>query len=56
MVDEAVGVGAAAMKSLCNDVESLCLVKECHELGSIPMALDSPMIYSLMLTVLESTS
>ena len=33
-VDEAVGVGAAAMKSLCDDVESLCLVKECHELES----------------------
>ena len=34
LVDEAVGVRAAAMKSLCDDVESLCQVKECHELES----------------------
>ena len=32
LVDEAVGVGAAAMKSLCDNVELLCLVKECCEL------------------------
>ena len=32
LVDEAVGVGTAAMKSLCDDMESLCLVKECREL------------------------
>ena len=33
-MDEAVGVGAAAMKSLCDDMKLLCLVKECRELES----------------------
>ena len=33
LADEAVRVGAAAMRSLCDDVES-CLVKECCELES----------------------
>ena len=32
--EEATGVGAAAMKSLSDDVDSLCLVKECCELES----------------------
>ena len=32
--EEATGVGAAAMKSLSDNVESLCLVKECRELES----------------------
>ena len=32
--EEATGVGAAAMKSLSDDVDSLCLVKECRELES----------------------
>ena len=30
--DSATGVGAVAMRSLVDNVESLCLVKECHEL------------------------
>ena len=33
-MDEAVGVGAPAMKSPRDDVELLCLVKECRELES----------------------
>ena len=32
--EEATGIGAAAMKSLSDDVDSLCLVKECCELES----------------------
>ena len=32
--EDATGVGAAVMKSLSDDVESLCLVKECCELES----------------------
>ena len=30
--DGATGIGAAAFRSLCDDVESLCLVKECRDL------------------------
>ena len=32
MTDGATGVGAAAMRSMVDDVASLCLVKECKEL------------------------
>ena len=32
--EKATGVGAVAIKSLSDDVESLCLVKECRELES----------------------
>ena len=30
--DRATGIGAAAVRSLTDDVESLCLVNECHKL------------------------
>ena len=32
LVDDAVGVGAAVMRSMVDDAEELCLVKECREL------------------------
>ena len=32
MLDDGVGVGAAMMSAMCDDVESTCLVKECREL------------------------
>ena len=32
MLDDGVGVGAAMVSAMCDDVESTCLVKECREL------------------------
>ena len=35
MMDDGVGVGAAMMSAMCDDVESTCLVKECRELEEV---------------------
>ena len=35
MMDDGVGVGAAMMSPMCDDVESTCLVKECRELEEV---------------------
>ena len=35
LVDDEVGIGAVAMRSMVDDVEELCLVKECRELEEV---------------------
>ena len=40
--DGATGVGGAAMRSMVDDVASLCLVKECRELDILLHSFNSP--------------
>ena len=60
--DSATGVGAVAMRSLDDNVESLCLVKECHELetyygtnftDTVPVDADATSLRTIKKTIRE---